>query len=299
MSPPSIGDIRRDDELLDALGARREVSSGDEVAALLGDWVAQVDAPPRAKRGGRYARARRGSARIGVTAAVVVGALSMSGMAAAVTGVPGISRVAQNFGLAGRSAPTAIADGPAGHPAGTSQPDPAVTGTEQPSAPPTVRSTTAVSARSSASTPADRTTGRVMPGTPEPSMGVWVPSPTRIVRGGPVLSPTATAPATSPTSLPASTSSPSATSSSSMSPSSSSSSSSSPSSSSSHTPRASRSATSTSQEYFGPTSSPRGSARGHARTPLVTGPTSASSSDATPTSTSGSSAESSSSTSGD
>ncbi|WP_265448027.1 hypothetical protein [Flexivirga meconopsidis] len=264
MSPPSIGDIRRDDELLDALGARREARAQDQVAGLLGEWVAQVDAAPSHGKGGRYARARRGSARVGVTAAVVVGALSMSGMAAAVTGVPGFSRVAQNMGLTNRSVPSAVAEGP------YSQSHDHLTGTWQPSSP--VLSTSAPrSASGSASRPASGDASsttllashqpprRVMPGDPS---SVWEPSPSRIARGGPVAPGTTTTPAATGTRTSSSSSTSSSSPSSSSSSPSSTSSPSSPSSSSSlsHTRSARPSATSSSSApYSGPIATRRSS----------------------------------------
>lgn len=101
---PNIDDIRRDDELLDLLGSRAPTRGHDALTDALGTWVRDVDEPDRALPAGRYARARRGSARVGIVAAITLGTLSVSGVAAAVSGVPGISQVAHNIGFQHRSA---------------------------------------------------------------------------------------------------------------------------------------------------------------------------------------------------
>lgn len=81
---PSIDDIRSDDELLDALGARQPVA-GDPVAAMLSAWTHEIDTPRVQKTGaGRHARRSR-ALRIGLTTTVVVGTLSVGGVAAALT----------------------------------------------------------------------------------------------------------------------------------------------------------------------------------------------------------------------
>ena len=81
---PSFDQIRDDDELLDALGARDKVR-GDELTGLLSAWTHEIDNPTALPRAGRHARPSR-ALRIGLTTPVVLGALSVSGVAAAVTG---------------------------------------------------------------------------------------------------------------------------------------------------------------------------------------------------------------------
>lgn len=99
---PRLDDIRRDDELLDALGSRAvstsgegsvDLAAGDRLVALLNDWTRSIDrtAQPEAalRPVGRYARSnqRRGVVR---RAALVSGAaltaLSISSVSAAVSG---------------------------------------------------------------------------------------------------------------------------------------------------------------------------------------------------------------------
>ncbi|MBO1768480.1 hypothetical protein [Allobranchiibius sp. GilTou38] len=103
MTPPSIHRIQSDDELLDRIGSRATARDGvpdDDLTDLLAGWVAHVDDAPAAasdKTPGRYARTRRGGVRAGVAAAVLVGTLSVSGMAAAVTSttVPVLQQLGQ------------------------------------------------------------------------------------------------------------------------------------------------------------------------------------------------------------
>ncbi|UIJ34795.1 hypothetical protein [Allobranchiibius sp. GilTou73] len=103
MTPPSIHRIQSDDELLDRIGSRAAARDGvpdDDLTDLLIGWVAHVDDAPAAasdKTPGRYARTRRGGVRAGVAAAVLVGTLSVSGMAAAVTSttVPVLQQLGQ------------------------------------------------------------------------------------------------------------------------------------------------------------------------------------------------------------
>ncbi|MBO1754189.1 hypothetical protein [Allobranchiibius sp. CTAmp26] len=91
MTPPSIHRIQSDDELLDQIGSRaggHSARGDDAVTDLLTGWVDHVDdlcSPRVEKAAGRYARTRRGGVRAGVAAAVLVGTLSVSGMAAAMT----------------------------------------------------------------------------------------------------------------------------------------------------------------------------------------------------------------------
>ncbi len=86
MTPPSIRDIQDDNDLIDALGARKGTgSSGDPVAGMLAAWVDEID-HPITRKPGRYARVRRGGARVAMASVVVAGALSVSSVAAAVTG---------------------------------------------------------------------------------------------------------------------------------------------------------------------------------------------------------------------
>ncbi|WP_145225472.1 hypothetical protein [Rudaeicoccus suwonensis] len=101
MTPPSIRDFRSDDEFLDALGARRAPDVPDELSDLLQAWVKDIDGEQTVRQPGRYARARRGGFRFAATTAIVVGTLSISGVAAAVTGanVPVFGQVARNLGI--------------------------------------------------------------------------------------------------------------------------------------------------------------------------------------------------------
>jgi hypothetical protein len=105
--PLDVHAVRRDDDLLNALGARGHVDAGDEVARLLSELAADVDdgltdlldasagdieavltvGPDSGDR--RAARpGRRRTAYTAVTAVVVGATLSVSGVAAAVTGDP-------------------------------------------------------------------------------------------------------------------------------------------------------------------------------------------------------------------
>ena len=81
---PSFDQIHDDDQLLDALGARERVR-GDELTGLLSSWTAEIDNPTALPRAGRHARHSR-ALRIGLTTTVVLGTLSVGGVAAAVTG---------------------------------------------------------------------------------------------------------------------------------------------------------------------------------------------------------------------
>ncbi|TWP36167.1 hypothetical protein [Leekyejoonella antrihumi] len=84
MTPPSIRDIRDDNELLDSLGARRRAKGDDEVAGMLAAWVEEIDEHDQLAPG-RYARVRRGGMRVGAASALLVAAMSVSGVAAAMT----------------------------------------------------------------------------------------------------------------------------------------------------------------------------------------------------------------------
>ncbi|KYH45297.1 hypothetical protein [Branchiibius sp. NY16-3462-2] len=81
---PSFDQINQDDQLLDALGARGTVR-GDELTGLLSAWTTEIDNPTALPRPGRHARHSR-ALRIGLTTTVVLGTLSVGGVAAAVTG---------------------------------------------------------------------------------------------------------------------------------------------------------------------------------------------------------------------
>ena len=81
---PSFDQIHEDDQLLDALGARNRVR-GDELTGLLSSWTTEIDNPTALPRAGRHARHSR-ALRIGLTTTVVLGTLSVGGVAAAVTG---------------------------------------------------------------------------------------------------------------------------------------------------------------------------------------------------------------------
>ncbi len=86
MTPPSIRDIQNDNDLIDALGARKGAGSSDDpMAGMLAAWVDEID-HSAVRKPGRYARVRRGGARIALASVVAAGALSVSSVAAAVTG---------------------------------------------------------------------------------------------------------------------------------------------------------------------------------------------------------------------
>lgn len=79
--PPSLGNIRDDDKLLDALGGRQTPSQKDDVGDLLASWVAEIDstgAPAQKTRRPRMAH-------LAAATGLAVTALSVSSMAAAVT----------------------------------------------------------------------------------------------------------------------------------------------------------------------------------------------------------------------
>lgn len=79
--PPSLGNIRDDDELLDALGGRRAPSQTDHVGDLLASWVTEIDSTDAAAHKKRRPR----MAHLAAATGLAVTALSVSSMAAAVT----------------------------------------------------------------------------------------------------------------------------------------------------------------------------------------------------------------------
>lgn len=79
--PPSLGNIRDDDELLDALGGRRAPKDSDEVGRMLQAWVSEIDADETAP-----SRLRPRLRHLASAAGIAITALSVSSMATAVTG---------------------------------------------------------------------------------------------------------------------------------------------------------------------------------------------------------------------
>ncbi|WP_431843900.1 hypothetical protein [Calidifontibacter indicus] len=112
---PRLDDIRRDDDWLDALGSRRDVD-GDEAIKLLAQWVDAIDhvpasaqTHPAAAQTGRYARrglSLTGVRRVASVSGIAIAAISVSSVAAAVSGtsVPGFRELGTvTRGLVGNS----------------------------------------------------------------------------------------------------------------------------------------------------------------------------------------------------
>ena len=88
--PPSLGAIRADDDLLDALG-RREGVAGDGLSGLLAAWTDEIDsglrpAPTAARARPRILRLRVRGHRVAAVVGVFALTMSGAGMAAALTG---------------------------------------------------------------------------------------------------------------------------------------------------------------------------------------------------------------------
>ncbi|AKU16035.1 hypothetical protein [Luteipulveratus mongoliensis] len=85
MTPPSIDRIRKDDQFLDALGGRGGPADGSDLSGLLQSWVDEIDSTPAASSAGAK-RMRRRLLQTGAAAGLAFATLSVSSMAAAVTG---------------------------------------------------------------------------------------------------------------------------------------------------------------------------------------------------------------------
>ncbi|YAL82684.1 hypothetical protein ACMYYO_12215 [Dermacoccaceae bacterium W4C1] len=113
MTPPQLGPIHDDDAFLDALGGRRDLEGPhDELSELLQGWVASIDADPIQSDSEPIETKRRRLAPLTATAGVAVLTLSISSMAAAVTGsnVPVLSQLGQAAAKAFGGADNATAD---------------------------------------------------------------------------------------------------------------------------------------------------------------------------------------------
>ncbi|WP_157508835.1 hypothetical protein [Luteipulveratus halotolerans] len=113
MTPPSIDRIRKDDQLLDSLGGRSGAGDGTDVAGMLQAWVDEIDREPQAAST-HSARLRRRLLQTGAAAGVAFAGLSLSSVAAAVTGaqVPVLHQLGTMGGIFGGT--TSATPGPGG-----------------------------------------------------------------------------------------------------------------------------------------------------------------------------------------